>query len=154
MGKWLGVFGIVLILIGALLIRFPVDDGEGVVYTGLFVSQNIVEYPVLVEVVPSSERNIGVSLEDYELDFGVLAKGLVAHKSINLESEKPVRVRIWADGNISGMVDISKPDFVLDGPDSVEISLNATDTGSYSGSIIISTSILNYPWLEGFTPWI
>jgi hypothetical protein len=154
MGRLLGLAGIVLIFVGLSLIRFPVEGDEGIAYSGLFVSERTAEYPIYVEVVPIEEGEIGVSLEDQELDFGVLSQGMVARKTIKLESASPVRVMVWAEGNISDMVGFSSSDFVMDGSGEVEVSLEASGLGNYSGMVYISSRVPNYSWLGGLTPWI
>ena len=154
MRKWVGLIGILLVLAGALLIRFPSEQDESVVYTGLLTSESVKEYPVYAKVVPMDSGEIGVALQDYELDFGVLSQGMRARKTMNLNSEQPVKVSMWAEGNISSMVEFSRSGFVLEGNEPVEVSINASDTGSYSGTIYISSRSLNQEWMGWFVSWI
>jgi hypothetical protein len=155
MRKWFGVLGLLIILAAAFLIRLPVRSGNLTEFTGLLVSENVVEYPIIVEVVPYSNMTIGVALQNYELDFGILSQGMKARKTINLESPNvPVKVRAWADGDIAGMVGLSRSDFVLDGPGSIEVSVEAADLGNHTGRLFISARNPNYRWMGWITPWL
>ncbi len=153
MNRWFGVLGLVIILAAAFLIRFP--GQERGLFTGLLVSESVTEYPLIVEVVPYQDRSIGIALQDNELDFGVLSQGMTARKTIKLESPGvPVRIRAWAEGGIAGMVELSRTEFLLNGPGSIEVSLKASDVGNYTGTLCISSGSAKYGWLGWITPWI
>lgn len=155
MNRWFGVLGLVIILLAAFIIRFPGQEGDATTFTGLFVSESIARYPVMVEVVPYDEAAIGIALDDYELDFGILSQGMVARKTVNLDNHGvPVRVRAWVEGNISGMAGLSRDDFILKSPGSIEVRLEASEPGNYTGTLFISTSRPNYRWMGWVTPWI
>jgi len=119
------------------------------------VSESVVTYPVMVEVVPYNNSTIGVALQDYELDFGILSQGMTARKTITLEdSGAPVKVRAWAEGEIADMVRLSRGEFLLEGPDSIEVSLEASGLGNHTGGLCISSRSPNYAWLRWITPWL
>jgi hypothetical protein len=84
----------------------------------------------------------------------MLPQGTTARKSVSLESEVPVRVRLWSDGNVSGILGFSSPDFVLEGPGSVELIMNAREQGHYEGNVYISSKSPRLSWLRGLVSWI
>ena len=154
MNRWMGLLGVVVMIAAALLIRIPQENEQGVDYTGLLTSENVRAYHVMVRVVPPDNTTIGVALQDYELDFGILPQGTTARKSISLDSDVPVRVRLWSDGNVSGILKFSNPDFVLEGTGSVELIMSAPDQGYYEGNVYISSRSPRLSWLRGLVPWI
>jgi hypothetical protein len=155
MEKWLGVLGLIIIAAAMLLIRFPSENDQGISYSGLLVSEDVRTYPVMVKVVPQDNGTIGVALQDYEMDFGILSQGMVARKTIRLDSgSEPVKVRVWPEGNISGIVNFSPSNFVLEGPREVEIAVTAKELGYYSGNIHISSAGSNYKWLRWVNQWL
>ncbi len=155
MNRWVGVLGLILIAAGIFLIRFPGQDEQGLVYTGLLVSERVVEYPIMVEIVPPDNNSMGIVLHYDELDFGILSRGMTARKNITMEGPgSPVKVRVWSEGNISSMVSFSKHDFTLEGPDSLEVVVNASEAGSYGGTVYISSRSTNYRWLRWMDSWV
>jgi hypothetical protein len=153
--KWLGVLGLLIILAATFLIRFPAEEGQATKFTGLLISESVVGYPVMVEVVPPENRSIGVALQSHELDFGILSQGMKARKNISLEGPGvPVKVRAWADGEIAGMISLSRGEFLLEGPCSIEVSLEASELGNHTGTLYISTRSPNYGWMRWITPWL
>jgi hypothetical protein len=153
MRRWIGLAGILIILVAAALIRFPEEISGGIVYTGLVATERVSSYPVYAKVVGPENDTIGIALQDYELDFGVLPQGVVARRTIDLGNDgSPVKVGLWSEGNISGILSFSKQDFILDGPESVEIIINATEQGSFSGTMFVSSRIYNYRWLDWLNP--
>ena len=149
----LGVIGIVLILAAAFFIRLPDAGEQGIMYTGLLITERVVEYPITVQIIEPGSEEIGVALEYDELDFGILQQGMVARKEINLGSnDMPVKVSIWATGDIKGMVSFSSTEVYLDGPDSVEVRIDASETGNFSGNVMFSSRVYNYRWLDWANP--
>ena len=150
MKKWIGVLGILLVLASLALIRIPEEGESGIIYSGMLVTERVLSYPVMVEIEDEYNGSIGVALENYELDFGLLSKGMVARKEIVLNSgENPVRVRVFSDGNISRLMEFDKTDFLLEeDPQKVTVKISADSAGYYSGNIHISSIIYNYRWLD------
>ncbi len=155
MKAWLGVAGIILVAAAVLLIRIPTETDSGMRYTGLLVSERVMEYPISVSVVSGGERDIGVALQDSELDFGRLVMGMVARKSMSLQGDGSlVSVRLWPEGNISPMVSFSHDSILLKEDQEVEVIVNATKQGSFSGRVMISVSRPSAGWLGGLVQWL
>ncbi len=154
MKVWLGIAGLVFLFAAAFLIRIPVETEGGIQHTGLLVIEDIREYPASVEVVATTNSDIGVALEEGELDFGILSEGMKAHKTIQLSSSSPVRIRAWAEGNISDIISFESQSFILDGPGSLEMTVDAAEQGSYSGTILLSSSGFRSAWLSWLNGYI
>jgi hypothetical protein len=153
--KWYGLLGVVLIIAAAFLIRIPHKDGQAAEFTGLFLSERVVEYPIMVEVVPYDNNTIGVALQDYELDFGILSQGMKARRELQLDSRgAQVKVNAWAEGDIADLVTISKNGFILNGKDSLEVGVEATEVGNHSGTLFLSSRAVNYKWMGWLTAWV
>jgi hypothetical protein len=155
MNKPAGALGIVLILAAVILIRIPSQSDSGMTFTGLLITENVADYEIMAQFVPAEEGEIGIALQEYELDYGTLSQGMNAKKTIRLESSSvPVKIRAWIDGDISGYADISKNDFVLNSPDVMEVGIRAGNVGNYSGTLHISSRGFNYHWLRWMTQWL
>jgi len=110
-----------------------------------FYNYEITKYPSKIEIVDLRFKNIGnkigLSVDSWIFDFGIIPIGGSVKKTINFESiEDKSKVKLIAFGNISSMITFSKNNFYLKGNDKVDVLLNITESpqlGNYTGEIDI-----------------
>ena len=115
---------IVLVLAVAILAsfgafyRYDVETtGNSVSSSGFFASESVVSYRMNCSVVEteSEEMQIGIAVQTYEMDFGVLPVGTGATKYINLTNNEPmpVKISLSVDGSIEPFVEINENNYIL-----------------------------------------
>lgn len=153
MRLWLVVLALVMVAAVAILAGLPGEGGSG--FTGMMVSERVLEYSMRVEVLPEENMTMGIALQDYELDFGILSRGMTARKRIDIRDPGiPVKVRVWVIGDIAGMAELSREEFLLEGPGSLEVRLRASEPGNSTGRLFISVRNANHRWMGWITPWL
>jgi len=158
MKKAIPVLIVAILLLSLFLIpleRNVASDGSETI-TGMFLVSKSVRYPVSVSVIePSDVEKMGISIDQHELNFGILTKGSKATKHINLSYiDKEVKIRLNIYGDIKDMIEIEKNNFIIDTPENIPIALNATTTGNFSGHVEVVASRPKAGWLGWIMPWI
>lgn len=122
---------------------FEVDDG-------FFYRTEITRLPAHLEITENESR-IGLSVEPYMLEFGILPKNITATKQIDIANKKdgPVKVKFRVYGNISPFIEISK-DFILDSQanTSVMVKAKGEDVGAYTGEVRMIVKRPKNGWAE------
>jgi len=125
---------------------------------GIFFNKEITIYPSNVEIVEylpnQSKLQIGVTIETWNINFGVLPEGVDGRRYLNLDNieEGRYKILIKSAGNISSMINIDEDEFYLSPGEyrQVPVFLNTTGSksGNYTGEIAVITIIPKYSFLE------
>lgn len=151
-----GFLIIIILLVFALSYQKPLSTEDGTVkMTGLFVNKIITRYPVFVEVVEMDNETIGIVAEGY-LNFGRVPSGINVRKNIKLsnDDQTPMKIHITKEGDVAPYIGISKDNFILVDEEEIEIMIETSDIGNFSGAISIEVIKPNN-WLSGWLiQWI
>ncbi len=145
------VAAIAIALSAISLVEFPVSSSSnnGAATENrqsLFFESICTSYPAYVNVTSVSESqniSIGFDISSKELDFGTLPGGSISRKFLHISnpSSRRARIMVEASGSISGIIDFSNSDFLMDPGASVDIRASiapeASESGVYSGEVTI-----------------
>ena len=147
------VSAVILILVFIFLHRTYGRGPDGsLVMTGFFVSEKTMEYPVSVRVTEQA-GNIGLALEEHELDYGIVPQGSLVTKYISINNRGgPAKIRMAVIGNISGFVSFDRNNFILEGSQNISIILDAQEPGNFSGVLKVSAAKPRHGWLNWMLP--
>ena len=129
-----------------------------------FFIYETVRYPSSVEILEKNQNRtgifVGITGEPWNLNFGVLPRGIDERKFINLANHKEeiYKVEVIAYGNISPMISFDKNNFILHPNEEkkVEVFLNtslSTKTGNFTGEIDVVSKRLKYQFLTQVLGW-
>jgi hypothetical protein len=144
-----GLLLIAVLFVAALTYRSSSDVPNGEAFTGLFVSETTVWYPMSAEVMESDNMTLGIVAEG-QLAFGRIPAGSDVKKSIMLNNdvEGPIKIRITSDGNISPYITVSNNNFVLEGNREIEVTFKPAVEGSFSG--MLKVTAIKPKWIAGW----
>lgn len=99
-------------------------------------------YPLKGMVVPMINNTIpiGIAGQTYELDFGRIPINSSARKIINLNSNNSAKVEFYTTGNITPYM-VLPENFFISGEKKIEIIFNGTETGNFTGTLMIRNLI-------------
>ena len=145
---------IVLLLISSILFIFLYEPRiTGFVsnmtierFENFFFVYERMRYPARVQITEKGEAlNIGISVDPWNLDFGVLPKGVNNKRFINLANHKNkiYKVSLVSRGNISSMISFSENNFLLHEGEEEKVSvfLNSSlseKVGNYTGEVDVT----------------
>ncbi len=139
---------VLLVLVGAAFAMNSVSSSEKA-------------YPFTFMVVGKNDTDdfrIGVSVDPDTLNFGILPIGSSASKFILIENpdDRPVKVHVQAEGDFPGKISYDRDNFVLNPgeQEKVVITARGTETGNFSGNIVIGLKGIKYGWLEWILPLV
>jgi len=148
----------VLIIIAIFYLAFFYSSSEQISentmeYTGLFIGRRLTQYPMIAEVTEPGGNVYGIAAEE-KLNFGRIPAGNDIRKMLNLNNDDdPVKIRVFAEGDIAPFILVSNNNFILEGEQEIEITFKSADTGNFSGILNVeATTPMN--WLGGwFLQW-
>jgi hypothetical protein len=85
--------------------------------------------------------DVGFNVSKTDLNFGIVPRNAVGHRSISLFSPEKVKVNIAVKGNIKNLLVPSENNFVLLGNKTLMFNLKTlgdTVYGNYSGKVILT----------------
>lgn len=154
---------LLVILLGFLISEFSSTPKEFVTELttsrseDLFFTYEITKYPSYVEIVqyrPESDILIGVSVDPWDLNFGILSNVTRGRKYLilsNLEGEN-AKISLKSYGNISSMITFEKNDFIIHKNENMTITvfikpLDTTKPGNYTGEVDVIAKIPKYDFM-------
>ncbi len=81
---------------------------------------------------------VGFDLDQESLNFGTATPGGLSHRTIEITSDRPLKVHIVVQGEVKNWVNFSENDFILDGKKEIGFSIKApagTPFGNYAGKV-------------------
>lgn len=114
----------------------------------------IIRYPTQVEVLSKGEKLIGMEADPWNLNFGVLPKGMNGKRFIDLANpgKNTLKVKIIVRGNISRLVSFDKDEIQLYPGEKLKVTalLNTSLAvpGNYSGEIDIISKKAIHPFFN------
>lgn len=102
------------------------------------------KYPMKAQVQKKnkSKTYLGVSTSTNKMNFGIIPKGAVVTKFLNITSPagKKTKIKLEGKGKIGKKLEIGQNFFYLNGErKQVRISFNGSEIGNYSGSLAIKS---------------
>ena len=123
------------------------------IFSGFLTSQKTVEYTAILSVTPPSQGRIGVSIDQTDLNFGIVSAGNNVIKTLKLSNPDlmPAKVTLSAEGNISSFLQFENYHYLKE-RESREVNIKAqtNQTGNYSGRL---TVIIKKPRFQ-FISWL
>lgn len=123
---------------------------------GYFYRTEITRLPATFEVSTNKSR-IGISVEPFLLEFGVMPKNITSKKIVDLKNsrESPVKVKLKSYGNISPFLQF-RNDFTLDSNQnkSVRIKASGNKLGKYKGEVQVIIKIPKNRWAKWLLPLV
>ncbi len=125
-----------------------------------FFIHETIKYPTNVSIIKLMDKSnitVGMTVDPWNLNFGVVPIGVESRRFINLANykEENYKVEIHAYGNISPMISFDRNNIILHKNDELKItvSLNSTlstEIGNFTGEIDIVSKGAKFSFLEVF----
>ena len=153
------MMGVLIIFSGLLFLENPKETitGNAVIKEGTFFREEITSYPAKIYVTENQSR-LGMSVDTFHLDFGIVPVGSFTTKTITLKNddERTSKVEVEVNGDISDLIEFNKNNFLLKGFEETEIKVKAIGRrpGNYTGEVSIKIVKSNYKELGVLLPWI
>ncbi len=131
-------------------------------YSGFLFKKEVTRYPIKVSIKPlegnKSRINFGIAGEKYELNFGYMPLNTSSMKFIEIKNENNLPSKIWIRvyGNVTDLVEVNNSNFTLGSGEErkINVLLNATKLGNYSGELDIESKTPKYKPLQLLLPYI
>lgn len=142
------VIVILLILVGAAFTMNSIISSEK-------------SYPFTFMVIGKNDTKnlrIGISVDPDMLNFGVLPLGSSASKFILIENpdDRPVKVHVYQGVGSTGKIIHDRDNFMLypGEQEKVTITAKGSETGNFSGNIVVGVKGIKNGWLEWILPLV
>ncbi|UCG95914.1 MAG: hypothetical protein JSV92_02635 [archaeon] len=100
-------------------------------------------YPMKSEVIEVENDTIpvGVAGQKYELNFGVIPRKSSITKTIDMGSDGMARVELRSEGDITPYMKMPEKIYLKSEKRSIKITFNGTETGNFTGTLMIRNTI-------------